>query len=477
MKISVAIVLSCVFSLAAQAADTRPNVLFIAVDDLNDWVGVLGGHPQARTPHMDALAARGTLFANAHCQAPVCNPSRASLMTSLLPSTSGIYFLNPDIADSPVAAHAETLPTRFTREGYRVRAAGKLFHANENQTYFEDFAGNFGGFGPTPEKKISQPHGHPLWDWGAYPDNTADMPDDKIAEWAVTQLQESHDEPFFLGVGFFRPHVPMYVPQEWFDLHPLDDIILPEVLETDRDDIPQYALDLTTLEHVAPTHEWILESGEWKHAVQSYLASVSFADACVGKVLDALDRSLHRDNTIVVLFSDHGFHLGEKARWAKRSLWEDGTRVPIIIVDPRNPTAAVTQAPAGLIDLYPTLLELCGMTPDPLHEGHSLVPLLKDPAAAWAHAAITSFGPGNHAIRDERWRYIQYHDGAQELYDHTVDPNEWTNLAADPEHAGTIKHLQTFIPKTDAPILGKGSTGHLAFDAAEAQRPSLRNQP
>ncbi len=453
-------------------AAERPNVLLLSVDDLNDWVGVLDGHPQAKTPNIDRLAARGTLFYNAHCQAPVCNPSRASLMTSILPSSSGIYFLNPPIASSPVASKAVTMPQRFQQEGYEVMAAGKLFHARENKTYFPKYAGNFGGFGPVPKEKISQPHGHPLWDWGIYPDNTVDMPDDKTAKWAVQQLQKKYTKPFFIAAGFFRPHVPMYAPPEWFDMHPRNKIQLPLIKENDRDDLSEYARNLTTLEHVAPLHEWVKESGEWSHAVQAYLASTSLADACVGQVLDALDASPYKDNTIVVLFSDHGFHLGEKERWAKRSLWDDGTRVPMIIVNPfaKDGENRVTKASVGLIDIYPTLLELCGLEADPIHEGHSLTPLLHDPNADWEHPAITSFGPGNHAVRTERWRYIRYNDGSEELYDHATDPHEWTNLAAQAECAEIIEKHRAMLPVDKGPILGEGSTGHLAFSASEAIR-------
>lgn len=479
MKAPLPIILTLLLAITAHA-ETRPNILLISIDDLNDWVGVLGGHPQAKTPNIDALANRSTLFTNAHCQAPVCNPSRASLMTSLYPSTTGIYFLNPSIADSPIAAKATTLPQRFTQEGYQVMAAGKLFHARENQLYFQEYAGNFGGFGPVPEEKISQPHGHPLWDWGAYPEKTSDMPDDKIANWAIQKLNQTYNKPFFLAIGLYRPHVPMFAPEEWFAHHPLQDIQLPDTIDTDRADLPRYAKDLTTLQHVAPTHEWMTESGEWKHAVQSYLASVTFADYCVGKVLDALAASSHADNTIIVLFSDHGFHLGEKERWAKRTLWEDGTRVPLIIHDPRqksapnrkssaNPsTPSTTNAPVGLIDIYPTLLDLTGLKADSIHEGHSLTRLLDNPSAKWKHPAITTFGPGNHSVRTERYRYIQYQDGSQELYDHQTDPNEWVNLANSPEHQKMMERLSKLVPETNYRILGKDSTGHKAFEAAAA---------
>lgn len=462
------ILLIALASVCLSQAKPPPNILLISVDDLNDWVGCLGGHPQARTPNLDALAKRGVLFSNAHCQAPVCNPSRASLMTSLYPETSGIYFLDPDIASSPVAARSTTLPKRFEREGYHVRGAGKLFHNQENRLYINHYAGSYGGFGPMPKKKLSQPHGHPLWDWGAFPDSNEEMPDFKIATWAAKELAKPDTgKPFLLGVGFYRPHVPMFVPKEWFDLHPLDEIKLPKVTDDDLSDLSKYAINITRLKHVAPTQDWVRRSGEWKHAVQSYLASVSFVDSCVGMVLEALDKSPHKDNTIIVLFSDHGFHLGEKDRWAKRSLWEDGTRVPVIIAAPGIEGGRITRNPVGLIDLYPTLLALTGLAPDPIHEGHSLVPLLKDPDAAWKHFARTSFGPGNVALRSERYRYIRYVDGSEELYDHQKDPHEWTNLADNPEFAPIKQQHALQLPKAFAKTLGSGSTGHDSYAASE----------
>ena len=449
-------------------AKEHPNVLLISIDDLNDWIGCLGGHPQAKTPHLDALAKRGVLFSNAHCQAPVCNPSRASLMTSLYPETSGIYFLNPSIKESPAANKATPLPVRFENEGYHVSGAGKLFHNKENKLYISNYAGSYGGFGPMPKKKISQPHGHPLWDWGAFPDSNEKMPDHQIASWAANELKTlGTDKPFLLAVGFYRPHVPMFVPKEWYDLHPLDAIQLPEVRKDDLSDLSDYAINITRLKHVAPTQEWIESSGEWKHAVQSYLASVSFVDSCVGTVLDALDNSPHKDNTIIVLFSDHGFHLGEKERWAKRSLWEDGTRVPMMVIAPGIKKGRSSKKPVGLIDLYPTLLSLTGLNPDPMHEGHSLLPLLKDPEAEWPHLARTSFGPGNVSLRSERYRYIRYVDGSEELYDHHKDPNEWTNLAQNPELQPVKEQLSLKLPKTFAEPLGSGSTGHHSYAASE----------
>lgn len=450
------------------AAD-RPNILFIAIDDLNDWVGCIGGHPQANTPNIDRLAERGMLFTNAHCQSPVCNPSRASLMTSLYPSTSGIYFLDPDIEESPVASKSKLLPQRFQDEGYSVAGVGKLFHGNQNKKYWPNWDGSSGGH-RRPKEKLSNFPGHPLWDWGVYPERDDLMADYKTAEWATDFLGKSNDKPLLLGVGFIKPHVPQYAPQKWFDMFPLDSVQLPEVIPGDLDDISKYGINLTRLEHVSPSHEWVLENDQWKKMVQSYLACVSFVDAQVGKVLDALDASGYADNTYIVMFTDHGFHIGEKERHAKRSLWEDGTRTPMIIAGPGIEPGQVCPKPVGLIDIYPTLLELAQLAPDPSHEGISLAPLLKDPDAKWPYFARCSFGPGNYAIISQRYRYIQYNDGSEEFYDHSKDPNEWTNLISNPEYAQAILRHRKQVPVKRHPLLGEGSTGHYSFAATEALR-------
>lgn len=455
-----------------KGATMPPNVLLIAVDDLNDWVGCMGGHPQAKTPNIDYLASQGVLFTNAHCQSPVCNPSRASLMSSLYPSTSGIYFLNPDLKESPVAVKNKLMPQRFLDEGYHVSGAGKLFHngGGQNETYIPNYSGQFGGFGPMPEKKISSYPGHPLWDWGVYPEQDEQMPDYQIAEWAVERLAEKHDSARWMGVGFYRPHVPQFAPQKWFDLYPLESLQLPKTLQDDLQDIPPYGIDITRLEHVSPTHEWVVENEAWKPLVQSYLACVSFVDDQVGKVVRALEKSSYAENTYIVLFSDHGFHLGEKERYAKRSLWEDGARTPMIIVGPGIEKGKVCHKPAQLLDIYPTLLALTGLQADPLLEGNSLLPLLKDPEAEWPHMARTSFGPGNYAIVSEQYRFIQYNDGSEEFYDHTTDPHEWHNVIAEEEYAEVIQQHRQEVPQARYEILGAGSTGHKSYTASEENR-------
>jgi len=467
-KTVMAVLLSA--ALAPVGVAGKPNILLVGVDDLNDWIGCMGGHPQARTPNMDALAARGVLFSNAHCQSPVCNPSRASMMTSLYPSTTGIYFLNPGLGESPAARRVVVLPRRFHAEGYHVTGAGKLFHGNQNREYLPNYAGSFGGFGPRPRKKLGPFPGHPLWDWGVFPDSDEKMPDHKIAAWGVGQLAVERGKPLFLAAGFYRPHVPQYAPRKWFEMYPGDSVKLPPVMANDLDDLSSYAVDLTRLEHVSPPHEWVVKHDQWKPLVRSYLACVSFVDHQVGKLLKALDAGPHRDNTYVVLFSDHGFHLGEKERWAKRSLWAESTRVPMIIAGPGVAAGKVCGKPVQLLDIYPTLLELAGLSPDPRIEGHSLVPLLRNPQAKWPHMARSSFGPGNYAISSERYRYLRYNDGSEEFYDHADDPHEWRNLIDDPGLAPVIAKLRGFLPETNHKVLGKGSTGHRAFGASEARK-------
>mgnify|MGYP001825561794 CR=1 FL=1 len=470
--LTLASVVSVLFSATAIAAKEtpkqKPNILLIAIDDLNDWIGCLGGHPQAKTPNMDRLAAQGVLFANAHCQSPVCNPSRASMMTSLYPETSGIYFLNPDLSASPVAVKNTLLPKRFQQEGYHVSAAGKLFHGGQNNKYFPNYAGGYGGFGPKPKKKISPFPGHPLWDWGVFPETDEQMPDHKIAAWGVQELQKKHDKPFLIATGFYRPHVPQFAPQKWFDMYPIDKVQLPKVMKDDLGDLSQYGINLTRMNHVAPTHEWVTKNDEWKPLVQSYLACVSFVDHQVGKVLDALEASPYKDNTYIILYTDHGFHLGEKERWAKRSLWEDSTRVPMIVVGPGLAKGKVCTKPVELLDIYPTLLEITGAKADSKLEGNSMLPLLKDPSVAWPHLARTSFGPKNVAIRSERYRYIHYSDGTEEFYDHSSDPHEWNNLIKKKSLAKEIQKHRAAMPTKYHAVLGKRSTGHKAYEASEA---------
>jgi len=357
----------------------------------------------------------------------------------------------------------------FAKAGYRTMGAGKFHHNNEAK-YYQEYGGRLGGFGPRPKQKIGYKMGHPLWDWGAYPDRDDQMPDSKVADYVVERLKVRHDRPFVLVAGFWRPHVPLYVPAKWFSLFPRQDVKLPRVIPGDRDDLPAYARDLT-IGLPAPRQEWFEANNAWHDAVRAYLASIAFVDDCVGRVLEALDEGPHARDTVVVLLSDHGWHLGEKRRWAKRSLWEDSARVPLIIRAPGHRAGQISRRPVGLIDLFPTLAALCDLDPPGDLEGKSLVPLLKNPTAEWNRPVRTTFGRANHSLRSTRWRYIRYADGSEELYDHDADPHEWHNLAGKVTHRQVIRELAGWLPeKEHAVFTGFRSSGLTAYRSAEAKR-------
>ncbi len=441
----------------------RPNVVFIGIDDLNDWIGCLGGHPQAKTPNIDRLARRGTLFTSAHCQSPLCNPSRTSLLTGMRPSTTGVYALEPWFRTAPAFRDLVTLPQYLARSGYRTLTAGKIFHdaypPPEGRVDGTEMSawGYHGTFGPLPAQKfVRTPAPHPLVDWGSYPERDEGQEDWKVADWAVQQLK-SPAQPFFLAVGFRRPHVPCYASQKWLDRYPAGTLRLPAIQDKDRDDTPRFSWYLHW-KLPEPRLDWLRRSRQWRPLVRAYLASIGFVDSQVGRVLEALRASGQADRTLVVLWSDHGWHLGEKGITGKNSLWERSTRVPLIAAGPGVARGARCGRTVELLDLYPTLVELCGLPPKAGLEGHSLVPLLRDAGAPRPWPAITTHGPGNHSVRTEGWRYIRYADGSEELYDRRRDPNEWTNLAARPRDRERRQELARWLPETNAPPLPGSNT-------------------
>lgn len=466
MRFPPAAVLALALAAPAPAAD-RPNVLFLSADDLNDWVGFLGGHPQAKTPHLDRLAARGTAFTNAHCQAPLCNPSRTSVLTGLRPSTTGVYALAPWFRTAEKWKGHETVFQFFRRHGYATLTGGKVFHDaypprddRRDGGPEVDVWGTHGGFTPRPKAKFVQtPSPIPLMDWGPFPDRDEDCYDADVASWAAGRLKTPPKEPFFLAVGLRHPHVPCYAPPKWFGLYPEAGLVLPPVKADDRADLPRFA-GFLHWKLPEPRLGWLQKHDQWRSHVRAYLASVSYADAQVGRVLDALDASGLATNTVVVFWSDHGYHLGEKGITGKNTLWERSTRVPLVVAGPGVAAGARCGRPAELLDLYPTLAELCGLPPKPGLDGLSLVPQLKDAAARRDRPAVTTHNPGNHAVRSERWRYVRYADGSEELYDRAADPHEWANLAADPAHAAAKKELAGWLPAADARPL-PGSAGRL----------------
>ena len=424
----------------------RPNVLMIVVDDLNDWVGYTGTHPDTRTPHIDALAERGTVFTQAFSQFPLCGPSRASLFSGLLPGTLGL--LEHPEPDSLVVEAAENhntalLHTYFGANGYQTMAVGKLLHRHVPEGSV-DLSGGRGDWDQMPDgKEVNFFSDNTMTDWAPYPDPEAEMSDPTAAAWAVQRLQETHDQPFLLMVGFLRPHVPWHVPPTYFDaIGDANALTLPPYRADDLVDVPYYAQQMNIADGY-PRTSWAIDNGVWNDIVQAYLASVNFADHYVGQVLDALEKSPYADNTIVVLFSDHGYLLGEKNTFQKHNLWERANKVPLIVAGPDIPRGESRQQTVGLIDIYPTLLDLAGLPPNPVNQGHSLKPILSDADIAWDYPTITQWRRGQdedvdllgQSIQSGPWRYSLYGDGSEELYNHQDDPNEWTNLAADPGFA------------------------------------------
>ncbi len=435
-------------------AGAKPNVLFIAIDDQNDWIGVLSGHVQAKTPHIDGLAKRGTLFTNAHAQAPLCNPSRSSLLTGLRPSSTGIYGLAPGIRDVEQTRHHVTLPQTYTQANYYTYTCGKIYH--DGAFAVKDRAGEFTEWGPAPRAprppkpfaNLPEPR-HPLMDWGPFPAHDEDAVDYKIASQAIGALEKApKDKPFFIACGFRLPHVPCYAPPKWFELYPLETLQLPPVVEHDRADTPRFSWYLHW-KLPEPRLKTLQDRNEWKPLVRAYLASTSFMDAQVGRVVAALEATGRAKDTIIVLWSDHGYHLGEKEISGKNTLWERSTRVPLIFVGQGVTVGAVSKRPAELLDIFPTLLELTGMPARPDLEGLSLMPQLRDANAPRDRPAITTHNHDNHTVRDERWRYIHYADGSEELYDTKADPNEWKNLAGDPKYADVKVAMAKWLPKVN----------------------------
>jgi len=439
-----ALLLLCMPAFAANPP-ARPNVLFIAVDDLRDWIGYFGHNPQSKTPNYDRLSRMGTSFTRAYCASPVCNPSRTALMSGLRPSTSAVYENNIDFR--PIIPPAKMLTTAFREAGYYVHGAGKIYHeAYRRREEWDDYLEKERG-DPRPPAGRSEGVGgikfapldcrdDELSDWG-------------IADYGIASLQRKHDQPFFLAVGFHKPHMPWNVPRKWFDLFPLESIKLPPYLENDLDDLPPAAVRMA---HPETDHVPMQKSDRWKEAIQAYLATIAYCDMNLGRLLDALEQSAYRDNTIICLWGDHGWHLGEKHHWRKFALWEEATKAPFMWVVPGvTKPNTLCERTVDFMSIFPTLTDLCGI-PTPAHnEGVSIRRLLADPKASWDLPALTTYRFNNHTVRSEGWRYIRYANGDEELYDETRDPNEWTNLAAKPEFAARKAELAKSLPRTNTP--------------------------
>lgn len=434
---------------AAETSDDspQPNVVMICIDDLNDWVGYLGGNPEAKTPNIDALAAKGMAFTNAHCAVPVCSPSRISIISGLHPTTHGSYELGPSYTSIERLDNAPTIHATFRKAGYQTLSGGKVLHHGFKNRLSKDvditLHGRHGG--PRPKEPMNwNPR---VWDYGPFPETDDQMDDMKLALAAAEHLQQPSKKPFFMTVGFFRPHVPMYVPPRWFSMFDQASLTLPQAPLQDMSDIPT---NFQNMNQIAPEHQKVKQSGKWRGFVQAYLASTAFVDHCVGTVIDALNRGPHAKNTLVVLWSDHGFHLGEKQHWAKRTLWEESTRVPLIFAGRDIHAGQTCDQPVSLIDIYPTLMDRCGLNETLALDGISLTPQLENPESPRKQPAIISSFEGNHAVRSRDWRYIRYRDGSEELYDHRNDQNEFQNLAGNSDFESIRKNLATFLPVNPA---------------------------
>jgi arylsulfatase A-like enzyme len=453
----------------AEEKSSRPNVLMIAADDLNHWVGYLGRNRQAITPNLDRLAQQGMSFSHSYCAAPSCNPSRTALMSGLRPDVTGVYGNNDDWRK--VLKDKVHLASAFRNAGYHVAGAGKIYHeAYRDPTEWDDYLQDSGTDPqPTGNKGVGGIR------FGAVDANDEDLREWKIVQYGIDELKKEHDKPFFLAIGLHKPHMPWFVPQKYFDMHPLDEIELPPHIEDDLSDVPPAGVKMAKPDG---DHRQMVDSGRWKEAIQAYLAACSYSDAMIGRLLDELEKSPYRDNTIVVFWGDHGWHLGEKEHWRKFALWEEATRAPLIWKVPgMTKPGSVSERTVDFMSIYPTLTDLAGIETPEHVQGKSIRPLLVDPKAEWNTPAVCTQEEGNHSVRSEGWRYIRYRNGDEELYDETADPYEYKNLAEDPDFAERKKELAQYLPTTNLPDMSGGPDGHNPDGKkAKKNRNQQRNQ-
>lgn len=460
--------------VASAFAATKPNVLFIAVDDMNCDLGCYGS-PQVQSPNIDRLAKMGVQFQHAYCQFPLCSPSRTSLMTGLRPDLTQVFDLRKHFRE--VMPDVVTLPQMFMKAGYFAARVGKIYHygnpgdigtaglddpaswqvainpAGRDKTALEPDIINY-----TPKRGLGSAMSFLADKQGKDEEHT----DGKVATETIKLLEEHKDQPFFLACGFYKPHTPYVSPAKYFDLYPLEKVQVPDA-RTEAE-VPKAALLSTQ-----PWPWFGVTQPQAREVKQGYYAAISFVDAQIGRVLAALDRLKLWDNTIVVFWSDHGYHLGEHGLWMKQSLFENSARVPLVVVAPGakgngRPSARTVE----FVDLYPTLAELAGLTPPANLSGKSFAPLLADPQAKWDKPAFTQVWRGafaGHSVRTDRYRYTEWDGGKQgvQLYDYTTDPREEHNLANDPAHGKTVEQLKALVQQNWAreftPKKGEGKKG------------------
>ncbi len=434
-----------------QAPNKQMNVLFLVVDDLNTW---LLSDPKRYTgtviaPNICKLADSGVNFMRNYTASPKCSPSRTAVLSGVAPWKSGVYQNGQAVDESPALKGVPQLPKHFRNNGYYTASSGKVFHGYSKDGCWDEYIGHH---------RTAKPPNTPLngWartksgrstesDWGPTHLKEEEMSDTICADFAVKQLQKKHKKPFFIACGMFHPHFPWYVPQKYLDMYPLKNITIPKINRNDLDDVPELAKTLVN----GKVDRKIQEHKQHKDAIQGYLASTTYADKQMGRVLDTLEKSPYKDNTIVVLWSDHGFHLGEKMHWQKGTLWEEATHCLLMFRVPgvTSPGGLCEQI-VSLLDIYPTLAELCGL-PDLNHlDGQTLMPLLRDPKTKRAEPVITAYDE-HLTVRTAQYRYIRYRDGSEELYDRMKDPHEWTNISNNPKYAAVKKNLNAILPAQD----------------------------
>lgn len=447
---------SAIMSLATHSAcaagpDKPMNVLFLVADDLNSWLLEDANRYAGKVvaPNLQEFAASGVNFTRAYTAAPVCSPSRTAFFSGVSPWHSGHYHNALEVKKSEPLNNALSLAGCFKRAGYTTNGFGKITHGWDQKDHWDKKIGHKRD--PAPPGSPLTPVGRGEQDWGPIHLAEADMNDTSNANAAIAQLQKEHDKPFFIAFGTFNPHMPWYVPQKYFDMFPMGDVSTPLLLENDLGDVPPLGVAVTAGK--GRFVDSVMEHGLHKNAVQAYLATTAYVDAQMGRVLDALEKSPHRDNTIVVFLSDHGFHLGEKHHWQKATLWEEATHCLLMFRVPGvTRTGSVSQRFVSLQDIYPTLAELCGLEAPSYLDGRSLAPLLRDPNAKWDSTAITCLSDkkvpeqGFVTIRNESGRYIRYAKGQEEFYDTSVDPREWSNQIENPKYAVNIKQLKDAVP-------------------------------
>ena len=466
-----------------KAPDQKPNILFIAIDDMNDWVGVLGGHPQAKTPNIDKLASEGVLFTNAHAPAPACSPCRNALLYGMQPHNSGLYpFYDRTKMDPAFFSKHKSLMQIFKENGYNTFGAGKIHHSNMNKTsialfdsleFTESINAKLNEL-PNPVVDSTQGAGSKTFGKMCARPSLSPMEDHvdyNISLFGVDVLKREHDKPFFLAVGFIKPHLPFVAPIKYFDMFPREEIQKTPIKDDDLADLPWAARSNAKL-----NDDYKYRTKDtWEDWIRAYLACNAYTDENVGRVVDALNNSEFKDNTIIVLWSDHGYHFGEKRSHRKFSLWEEATRVPFIILDPRNESnGKECAAPVSLLDIYPTLLSYAGIEKPNYSDGLNLTYLLLNPEDEREIPALTTWGRGNYSLRSSKWRYTVYFDGSEELYDHENDPNEWDNLAEQQQFVQIKSELKKYLPATEAPLVLQGKALHNIVDADQSSLESFK---